>query len=59
MINDTLALKVKNGARLEEPAEWPQEEQVMMVHEGKAIAIYQRHPAKGGIIKPVKVLFND
>lgn len=59
VINDTLALKVKNGSRLEEPAEWPQEEQVMMVHEGKAIAIYQRHPSKDGIIKPVKVLFND
>ncbi|WP_064093669.1 tRNA pseudouridine(55) synthase TruB [Rossellomorea aquimaris] len=59
VINDTLAEKVKNGARLEEPEDWPQSVEVVMEYEGKAIAIYQRHPDKQGIIKPVKVLFND
>ncbi|MCA0148591.1 MULTISPECIES: tRNA pseudouridine(55) synthase TruB [Rossellomorea] len=58
LISDTLAEKVKNGARLEEPEDW-QDGSVVMEHKGKAIAIYQRHPDKPGIIKPVKVLFND
>ncbi|MBN8191419.1 tRNA pseudouridine(55) synthase TruB [Bacillus sp. NTK074B] len=58
-ISDTLAEKVKNGARLEEPEDWPEGPEAVMEYQGKAIAIYQRHPDKPGIIKPVKVLFND
>ncbi|RIW36449.1 tRNA pseudouridine(55) synthase TruB [Bacillus salacetis] len=57
-ISDTLAMKVKNGAVLDMPKEWPGD-QVAMNHEGKTLAIYQAHPEKQGIIKPVKVLFND
>ncbi|NQD66791.1 tRNA pseudouridine(55) synthase TruB [Bacillus haikouensis] len=59
VISDTLAEKVKNGARLEEPGDWPQDSEVVMEHDGRAIAIYQCHPDKKGVIKPVKVLFND
>ncbi|BCB03399.1 tRNA pseudouridine(55) synthase TruB [Bacillus sp. KH172YL63] len=59
VISDTLAEKVKNGARLQEPDTWPESTEVVMEYQGKAIAIYQRHPDKPGIIKPVKVLFND
>ncbi len=58
-ISDTLAEKVKNGARLEEPEDWPECSEVVMEYLNKAIAIYHRHPDKPGIIKPVKVLFND
>jgi tRNA pseudouridine55 synthase len=58
-ISDTLAEKVKNGARLEEPEDWQDGPEVVMEHRGKVIAIYQPHPDKPGIIKPVKVLFND
>ncbi|MGE6753069.1 tRNA pseudouridine(55) synthase TruB [Rossellomorea sp. NPDC071047] len=58
-ISDTLAEKVKNGARLEEPEGWPETGEVVMEYQGKVIAIYRRHPDKPGIIKPVKVLFND
>ncbi|WP_044337360.1 tRNA pseudouridine(55) synthase TruB [Rossellomorea aquimaris] len=58
-ISDTLAEKVKNGARLEEPEDWPESKEVVMEYQGKVIAIYHRHPDKPGIIKPVKVLFND
>jgi tRNA pseudouridine55 synthase len=58
-ISDTLAEKVKNGARLQEPEDWPEDSEVVMEHEGRAIAIYQSHPDKPEVIKPVKVLFND
>ncbi|MGM0844641.1 MAG: tRNA pseudouridine(55) synthase TruB [Bacillota bacterium] len=57
-LNDTLAMKVKNGAVLNMPEEWP-DNQVAMNYKGKTLAIYQAHPEKHGIIKPVKVLFND
>jgi tRNA pseudouridine55 synthase len=59
LINDTLAERVKNGARLQKFPDWPDESEVVMLHDDKAIAIYQEHPEKPGIIKPVKVLFND
>ncbi|MCA1053556.1 tRNA pseudouridine(55) synthase TruB [Rossellomorea aquimaris] len=59
VINDTLAKKVKNGSRLDEPKDWPQDSEVVMEQDGRAIAIYKRHPDKAEIIKPVKVLFND
>lgn len=57
-LSDTLAMKVKNGAVLNMPEQWPGN-QVAMNHNGKTLAIYQAHPEKQGIIKPVKVLFND
>ncbi|MGD6803065.1 tRNA pseudouridine(55) synthase TruB [Rossellomorea vietnamensis] len=57
-LSDTLAMKVKNGAVLEMPNDWP-DDQVAMNHDGRTLAIYQAHPEKKGIIKPVKVLFND
>jgi tRNA pseudouridine55 synthase len=57
-LSDTLAMKVKNGAVLSMPEMWPGN-QVAMNHNGKTLAIYQAHPEKQGIIKPVKVLFND
>ncbi|WP_421384657.1 tRNA pseudouridine(55) synthase TruB [Bacillus salacetis] len=57
-LSDTLAMKVKNGAVLNMPEKWP-DDQVAMNHNGKTLAIYQAHPEKPGIIKPVKVLFND
>ncbi|MGF2615694.1 tRNA pseudouridine(55) synthase TruB [Rossellomorea vietnamensis] len=57
-LSDTLAMKVKNGAVLDMPNEWP-DNQVAMNHNGRTLAIYQAHPEKKGIIKPVKVLFND
>jgi tRNA pseudouridine55 synthase len=57
-LSDTLAMKVKNGAVLDMPEKWPGN-QVAMNHNGKTLAIYQAHPEKQGIIKPVKVLFND
>jgi tRNA pseudouridine55 synthase len=58
-ISDTLAEKVKNGARLEEPGDWPGDTEVVMDHHDRPVAIYKRHPEKPGVIKPVKVLFND
>ncbi len=58
-ISDTVAEKVKNGARFDKPEEWPEGEEVVMSYENTSIAIYQEHPTKQGIIKPVKVLFND
>jgi tRNA pseudouridine55 synthase len=58
-ISDTLAEKVKNGARLQEPEDWPVDSEVAMEHDGRVIAIYQSHPDKPEVIKPVKVLFND
>jgi tRNA pseudouridine55 synthase len=58
-ISDTLAEKVKNGARLELPEDWPENDEVVMTESGKAIAIYQVHPEKERTIKPVKVLYND
>ncbi|WP_062105035.1 tRNA pseudouridine(55) synthase TruB [Bacillus niameyensis] len=49
--------KVKNGAVLPTPQNWP-EGQVVMVYEGVAYAIYQSHLNKQDLIKPVKVLLN-
>jgi tRNA pseudouridine55 synthase len=57
-LSDTLAMKVKNGAVLNTPENWPGG-QVSMNHNNKTLAIYQSHPDKEGLIKPVKVLFND
>ncbi|MBM7694661.1 tRNA pseudouridine55 synthase [Peribacillus deserti] len=61
-ISDKVAEKIKNGAVLEQPADLDFAEDqpfVMVNEEEKAIAIYQVHPSKPGLIKPVKVLRNE
>jgi tRNA pseudouridine55 synthase len=61
-ISDKVAGKVKNGAVLEHPADLEAESGepfVMMDEDGRAIAIYQIHPTKENLIKPVKVLTQD
>ncbi|WP_335870760.1 tRNA pseudouridine(55) synthase TruB [Bacillus sp. 2205SS5-2] len=59
-LSDTLAEKVKNGAVLEVPKAWPENNsKVTLMYEGRALAIYQKHPTKPAFIKPIKVLFND
>lgn len=57
-ISDKLAVKVQNGAVLDRPGQWTDEETVLL-YKGKAWAIYQSHPQKAGLIKPVKVLRNE
>lgn len=54
-ISDKLAVKVINGAVLDKPEKWPEEETVLL-YEGRALAIYRSHPEKDRLIKPVKVL---
>lgn len=61
-INDTVAKKVKNGAVMEQPADLPVMKGVpfaMVDERHKALAIYQIHPDKDNLIKPVKVLIQD
>ncbi|SFC08097.1 tRNA pseudouridine synthase B [Bacillus sp. OV322] len=58
-ISDTVAKKVINGAVLEQPDNLPAEKGmpfVMVNQDQKALAIYEIHPQKQGLIKPVKVL---
>ncbi|WP_419883861.1 tRNA pseudouridine(55) synthase TruB [Peribacillus sp. B-H-3] len=58
-ISDTVAKKVINGAVLEQPDNLPAEKGtpfVMVNQNQKALAIYEIHPQKEGLIKPVKVL---
>lgn len=58
-ISDKVAKKVLNGARLPQPEEINIEKGkpfVMMDEKGKALAIYQIHPTKENVIKPIKVL---
>ncbi|RDI47412.1 tRNA pseudouridine(55) synthase TruB [Falsibacillus pallidus] len=55
-ISDTLAEKVKNGAVLESTADLPDAHEWVFTEHGQALAIYQPHPTKAGMIKPVKVL---
>ncbi|KIL44931.1 tRNA pseudouridine(55) synthase TruB [Jeotgalibacillus soli] len=58
-ISDKVAEKVKNGAVLPLPKEWPAalDEQVVFMENGHALAIYHCHPSKEGLIKPTKVLW--
>ncbi|WP_053366208.1 tRNA pseudouridine(55) synthase TruB [Bacillus sp. FJAT-27245] len=60
-ISDTLAEKVKNGMRLPIPEQFMEVDGPIAVEssDGKALAIYSRHPEKPGIMKPAKVLRND
>lgn len=58
-INDKVAKKVLNGAVLPQPEDWAIEKGKAFVMEdenGKALAIYQVHPTKENVIKPIKVL---
>jgi len=60
-INDTVAEKVKNGALLEIPQNLAETDGPIVVEteSGFALAIYQKHPSKIGLMKPDKVLRND
>ena len=62
LINDKVAEKVKNGSVLPVPQELqelPDGEPVALLHDGEILAIYQRHPEKSQLIKPIKVLVNN
>ncbi|WP_080846405.1 tRNA pseudouridine(55) synthase TruB [Cytobacillus gottheilii] len=60
-INDTLAMKVKNGAVLQTPEQFlTYSGPILMTDEdSRAIAVYINHPEKHGRMKPAKVLRND
>ncbi|MGJ7921018.1 tRNA pseudouridine(55) synthase TruB [Neobacillus sp. LXY-4] len=60
-INDKLAEKVKNGAVLPIPSYLQDQSGPIVVEteQGLALAIYQPHPTKAGLMKPDKVLRND
>ncbi|WP_204552883.1 tRNA pseudouridine(55) synthase TruB [Bacillus ectoiniformans] len=59
VINGTLAEKVKNGAVIEQPADWPAEsDEVAVFHGEELLALYKQHPEKIGKVKPVKVIPN-
>ncbi|MEK4747082.1 tRNA pseudouridine(55) synthase TruB [Niallia sp. FSL W8-0177] len=57
-INDTLAMKVRNGTVLETPAYLLDEQEPIVIQTttGEALAIYVQHPTKQGLIKPSKIL---
>ncbi|MDF0725141.1 tRNA pseudouridine(55) synthase TruB [Cytobacillus sp. S13-E01] len=61
-INDKVAEKVKNGAVLSLPEELfalnDSEPFRVTDNQGECVAIYERHPNKPHLIKPVKVLIN-
>ncbi|HZG74024.1 MAG TPA: hypothetical protein VEY51_21020, partial [Chondromyces sp.] len=57
LINDNLAEKIRNGAVLNKTEDWPEgSEEVAVFHHSNLLAIYQPHPKKTGLVKPVKVL---
>lgn len=60
-INDTVARKVKNGAVLHIPDHLVNTKGpfVLETGEGLALAIYEHHPQKPDMMKPVKVLRNE
>ncbi len=57
-IHDKLIEKVKNGAVFPTPADWKfgNAHVAVIDKNGKVYAIYEAHPKKSGLIKPVKVL---
>ncbi|WP_077617860.1 tRNA pseudouridine(55) synthase TruB [Bacillus sinesaloumensis] len=62
IINDKVAEKVKNGAVLPVPRELSNiqvGEPFTTQYMGEILAIYQRHPDKPQLIKPIKVLVNN
>lgn len=60
-INDTVSKKVKNGAVLNTPMQLKETKGpiVLETEDGMALAIYEHHPQKQGLIKPAKVLRNE
>ncbi|MBS4194028.1 tRNA pseudouridine(55) synthase TruB [Lederbergia citri] len=58
-LDSNLVVKIKNGAVLPRPSNWPAQGQVVMMYEEKAYAIYQVHPDNETFIKPVKVIRNE
>ncbi|MFC5463721.1 tRNA pseudouridine(55) synthase TruB [Lederbergia graminis] len=57
ILDDSLVLRIKNGAVLPKPVDWP-DGHVVMEYNSEAFAIYQLHPNKENVIKPVKILRN-
>jgi tRNA pseudouridine55 synthase len=58
-LDDTVAIKVKNGAVLEASPLLHNEERLLMIDKtGQPLAIYEKHPSKKGLMKPEKVLYN-
>ncbi|MFT8322511.1 MAG: tRNA pseudouridine(55) synthase TruB [Bacillus sp. (in: firmicutes)] len=57
-INDTVAIKVRNGSVLDTPSSLTSIKGpiVMESEQGEALAIYVHHPTKPGKIKPSKIL---
>lgn len=58
-VSDTVASKVKHGAVLPVPTDWPGEmgEPVAVFYKHNVLAIYHLHPEKAGMMKPVKVIW--
>ncbi|WP_270181875.1 tRNA pseudouridine(55) synthase TruB [Alkalihalobacillus sp. CinArs1] len=54
-VDKEMESKLQNGSVLPEVEEMTDERLVMYSEEGKAIAIYQKHPEKPGLMKPEKV----
>ncbi|RFU71331.1 tRNA pseudouridine(55) synthase TruB [Peribacillus saganii] len=61
LISDTVAEKVKNGAVLPLPDDYEVDKGMpfVLISGEMALAIYQQHPLKNGLMKPVKVLRNE
>lgn len=58
-VSEELLFKIKNGSVLEAPKDLVQSPFGVYNEEGKCLAIYELHPSKPGLIKPVKVLAID
>jgi len=58
-VSEEWLFKIKNGSVLEAPKELEQSPFGVYNEEGKCLAIYEFHPSKPGLIKPVKVLAID
>lgn len=59
-IDDTVALKVKNGSVLKADPLLEKHELLLIKDQtGVALAIYEKHPTKIGLMKPTKVLNNE
>ncbi|WP_449540052.1 tRNA pseudouridine(55) synthase TruB [Ferdinandcohnia sp. Marseille-Q9671] len=62
LINDKVAEKVKNGSVLPLPEELHDlkvGEPIAVEHNREILAIYQKHPEKTQLLKPIKVLVNN
>ncbi|KAA0547892.1 tRNA pseudouridine(55) synthase TruB [Bacillus sp. BGMRC 2118] len=59
-IDDTVAMKVKNGSVLEMDPLLEHHDNVLLVDQkGNALAVYEKHQTKLGLMKPTKVLNNE